>query len=182
MALQFSTSYLEDSLAVFRQYKLLAEKAMAQVSDQDLTHTLDPEMNSIATVVKHMSGNMRSRWTDFLTTDGEKPDRNRDSEFEDPPSSREALLALWEDGWQKVFDALNGLTDTDLARPVTIRGEAHSVMQAINRQVTHYSYHCGQIVLLAKHFSSGNWQSLTVPRGQSEAYRQRVVAGEASQR
>ena len=182
MALQFSTSYLEDSLTLFRYYKNLAERAMAQVNDEQLVAVLDGEMNSIALIVKHMAGNMRSRWTDFLTSDGEKPTRDRDSEFVDPPNSREALLTLWEDGWQCVFSALEPLSDQDLKRTVTIRGEAHSVMQAINRQIAHYAYHCGQIVMLAKHFKCDSWQSLSVPRRQSAEFNRRVSAGEASQR
>ena len=182
MALKFTTSYLEDSLAVFRYYKNLAERAMAQVTDEQLVTALDGEMNSIAQIVKHMAGNMRSRWTDFLTSDGEKPDRDRDSEFVDPPATREALLALWEQDWQCVFGALEPLSEQDIERTVTIRGEAHSVMQAINRQVAHYAYHCGQIVLLAKHFNHDNWQCLSVPRGQSAGFNRRVLAGEASQR
>jgi uncharacterized damage-inducible protein DinB len=182
MPLKFTTSYLEDSLAVFRYYKTLSEKAMAQLSDEQLVAVLDREMNSIAQIVKHMAGNMRSRWTDFLTTDGEKPDRNRDSEFTDPPAAREALMALWEQGWQCVFTALEPLSEQDMDKTITIRGEAHSVMQAINRQIAHYSYHCGQIVLLAKHFKSSDWQCLSVPRGQSAGFNRRVLAGEASQR
>lgn len=182
MALEFTTSHIEDSIAVFRQYKGLAEKAMAQVTDEALQTLVDNENNSIALIVKHMAGNMRSRWTDFLTTDGEKPDRNRDSEFEDPPQTREELMALWESGWKYVFDALGALRDEDLHRTVKIRGEAHSVLQAINRQLCHYPYHCGQIVLLAKHFGSDNWKALTVPRGQSAAFNQMVAEGKASQR
>jgi uncharacterized damage-inducible protein DinB len=182
MPLQFTTSYLEDSLTLFRQYKTLSERAMAQVTDEQLVTVLDAEMNSIAQIVKHMAGNMRSRWTDFLTTDGEKPDRNRDSEFLDPPATRQAVLALWEQGWQYLFSALEPLSEQDLGRKVTIRGEAHSVMQAINRQMAHYSYHCGQIVMLAKHFKHTEWQSLTVPRGQSAGFNSRVQAGQASQR
>ncbi len=182
MAHKYSSSYLEDSLAVFRQYKKLAEKAMEQVTDEELQAVLDPEMNSIAQTVKHMAGNMRSRWTDFLTTDGEKPDRNRDSEFLEPPATREALTKLWEDAWERVVEALEPLSDADLARTVQIRGEPHSVMQAINRQIAHYAYHCGQIVLLAKHFRHQNWRSLSVPRGQSVSFNRRVEAGEASQR
>jgi len=182
MALQFTTSYLEDSLTLFRQYKKLAESAMAQVSDQQLFAALDPEMNSIAITVKHMAGNMRSRWTDFLTTDGEKPDRNRDSEFEQPPSTREDLMQMWEQGWQHVFTALEPLTDADLGRTITIRGEAHSVMQAINRQVSHYAYHVGQIVMLAKHLASTEWTSLSVPRNKSADFNARVATGQASQR
>jgi uncharacterized damage-inducible protein DinB len=182
MAHQFTTSYLEDSRTLFRQFKGLAEKAMMQVDDAHLTAVLDPEMNSIAQIVKHMVGNMKSRWTDFLTTDGEKPNRNRDSEFLDPPATREELMGVWNAGWQLLFGALDGLSDQDLSRRVEIRGEPHSVLQAINRQIAHYSYHCGQIILLAKHFQGEKWQSLTVPRGQSEKFNQKVKAGEASQR
>src|SRR5437773_1928017 len=128
MALKFTTSLLEDSLTLFRYYKKLAEDAMAQATDAELVTVLDGEMNSIAQIVKHMAGNMRSRWTDFLTTDGEKPDRNRDSEFVDPPATREGLLIVWEAGWNCVFAALEPLTEADMGRTVTIRGEAHSVM------------------------------------------------------
>jgi len=182
MALEFTTSYLTDSRSVLTYYKTLGERAMAQVADEKLGASLDGEANSIAITVKHLAGNMRSRWTDFLTTDGEKPDRQRDTEFETPPATRAELLALWEDGWARVFAALDPLTDADLARTVTIRGEAHSVMQAINRQVAHYAYHVGQIVLLAKHFQAGKWQSPTVPRGQSVEFNRRVKSGSASQR
>ena len=182
MAHQFSTSYVEDSVALFRYYKKLSEGAMAQLTDEQLFAALDPEMNSIAITVKHMAGNMRSRWTDFLTSDGEKPDRNRDCEFVDPAPSREALMKCWEDGWQRLFSALTPLSDADLERRVTIRGEPHSVMQAINRQVAHYSYHVGQIVFLAKQLQSANWKSLSVPRNKSAEFNQKVAAGEASQR
>jgi hypothetical protein len=182
MALRFTTSYLEDSLEIFRYYKKLAERAMDQVADQHLFTTLDAEANSIVIIVKHMAGNMRSRWTDFLTSDGEKPDRHRDSEFEEPAPTRAALLCAWEDGWARVFGALEPLTDDDLDRTIYIRGEAHSVMQAVNRQVAHYGYHVGQIVLLAKHFAGQDWQSLTIPRRQSAEFNRRVTAGEASQR
>ena len=182
MALEFTTSYLQDSLALFRQYKKMAERAMDQVTDEQLFASLDDDANSIAIVVKHMAGNMRSRWTDFLSSDGEKPDRDRDGEFVEPPGTREALLALWEDGWSRVFQALEPLSDADLGRAVTIRGEAHSVMQAINRQVGHYANHIGQIVLLAKHFAGSNWQSLSIPRNRSRDYNRQVTAGEKSQR
>ncbi len=167
MATKFTTSYVEDALAMFRYYKTLAERAMAQVPDDRLFASIDEENNSIAIVVKHMAGNMRSRWTDFLTTDGEKADRNRDSEFVAPPATREAVMAMWEQGWKYVFDAVEPLTDADLGKTVTIRGEAHSVMQAINRQVAHYANHVGQIVLLAKHFAGAEWQSLTIPRNRA---------------
>jgi hypothetical protein len=182
MPTKFLTSYREDSRAVFGYYKKLAERAMEQVTDQQLCTVLDEEMNSIAIIVKHMAGNMRSRWTDFLTSDGEKPNRNRDTEFQEPPSSREALMKMWEEGWHHVFAALEPLTDVDMSRTVTIRGEAHSVMQAINRQIAHYAYHCGQIVLLAKHFKGSEWKSLTVPRNKSAEFNQKVLAKEISQR
>ncbi len=149
---KYTASYIADSLSLFRYYKALGEGAIRQVTDDQLIEVLDPEMNSIALVVKHMAGNMRSRWTDFLTTDGEKPDRNRDTEFENPPANRQALLEMWERGWNQLFAAVEPLSDDDLARTVEIRGEPHSVMQAINRQIAHYAYHVGQIVLLAKHF------------------------------
>src|SRR5579871_201089 len=182
MALKFTASYLEDSLLLFKFYKQLAEKAMQQVSDQQLMTVLDPEMNSIAIIVKHMAGNMRSRWTDFLASDGEKPDRNRDGEFADPPASREELIKMWEEGWACLFTALTPLTDADLPRTVTIRGEPHSVMQAINRQMAHYSMHVGQMVFLAKHLQGANWKSLSVPRNKSAEFNRRVRSGEASQR
>lgn len=182
MALKFTTSYIEDALSLFRYYKQLAERAMAQVTDEQLFAVLDREANSIAIIVKHMAGNMRSRWTDFLTTDGEKPTRNRDSEFVDPPATRKDLLAEWEHGWNCLFTAIEPLSDSDPTRTITIRGEAHSVMQAINRQLAHYPYHVGQIVLLAKHFACDHWQSLSVPRNQSADFNRKVAAGEASQR
>ena len=140
------------------------------------------ETNSIAIIVNHMTSNMRSRWTDFLTTDGEKPGRNRDLEFSQAPASRQALMDLWNQGWDCVFGALEPLTDADLARAITIRGEPHSVLQAINRQMAHYSYHCGQIVFLAKQLRGKEWKTLSIPRGQSTAFNERVAKGEASQR
>jgi len=182
MAHKFLTSYLEDTLAVLRMYKSLGERAMAQVSDEQLQVALDGESNSIAVIVKHLAGNMRSRWTDFLTTDGEKSDRRRDSEFETPPPTRSALMELWESGWCCLFTALRPLQDSDLGRTVYIRGEPHSVMQAINRQVAHYAMHIGQIVFLAKHLQSSRWVSLTIPRGKSEEFNSKVASGQASQR
>jgi hypothetical protein len=182
MALQFTSSFLDDALSLFAYYKKLAERAIGQVSDSDLFTAIDGEANSIAVIVKHMAGNMRSRWTDFLTSDGEKPNRDRDSEFENPPATRAALLALWESGWDSLFSALRPLTDADLARTITIRGEAHSVVQAVNRQLAHYPYHVGQIVLLAKHCACDRWQSLSVPRRGSAEFNRKVSAGEASQR
>jgi uncharacterized damage-inducible protein DinB len=185
MAHQFTTSYVKDSVDLFRYYKSLAERAMAQCPDEALFTTIDTESNSIATIVKHMSGNMRSRWSDFLTSDGEKPDRNRDTEFEEPPKTGAELLELWERGWKYVFEALQPLGEADLGRTVTIRNEPHSVMQAINRQMAHYSHHIGQILFLAKHLtftSTGKWQTLSVPRGQSKQFTADVAAGRKSQR
>ena len=182
MALEFTTSYLEDSLSILRHSKKLADGAMAQVADDQLYVLLDDESNSIAILVKHMAGNMLSRWTDFLTSDGEKPNRNRDSEFRDPPSTRAALMEYWEKGWNCMFAALQPITGEDLGRTIAIRGEKHSVMQAINRQVAHYSYHCGQIVFLAKHLQRDRWKTLSIPRDKSEEWNQKVQAGQASQR
>ena len=182
MALAFTTSHIEDARSLFRQSKGLADRAMAQVSDQRLFLPLGEEENSIAIVVKHMAGNLLSRWTDFLTTDGEKPDRNRDSEFVDPVPTRAGLLEDWERGWAALFATLATLTDADLGRTVRIRGEAHSVMQAINRAYGHCAYHVGQIVLLAKHYAGPQWQTLSVPKNKSAEFNRKVTAGEASQR
>lgn len=182
MALEFTTSYLEDALAVFRQYKKLAERAMEQVTDEQLFVAENEESNSIAVIVKHIAGNMRSRWTDFLTTDGEKANRNRDSEFIDPPATRAELMKVWDEGWACLFGALEPLREEDLTRTVMIRGEAHSVMQAVNRQLAHYPYHVGQIVLLAKQFADEKWTALTVPRNKSAELNRKVKAGETSQR
>jgi hypothetical protein len=160
--------YLQDSLLQLRKLKTLAEKAIAQVDEQHLFKTLDREANSIAVIMKHMAGNMRSRWTDFLTSDGEKPTRDRDSEFElEVNDTRARIVALWEEGWNRLFETLSSLTPEDLGRTVRIRTEPHSVVEAINRQIAHYAMHVGQIVLLAKHFAGANWQSLSIPRGKS---------------
>jgi hypothetical protein len=182
MALEFTTSCLKDSVDLLHFYKRLGDRAMAQTSDEALFASLDKESNSIAIIVKHLAGNMRSRWTDFLTSDGEKPDRDRDSEFEAPPKTREELLELWESGWRLAFDALAPLTDSDLSRTAFIRGEAHSVMQTIHRQVSHYAYHIGQIVYLAKHFAGPDWNALTIPRRKSAEYNSKVASGKVSQR
>jgi len=181
MAHELTTSYVKDSTGVFRYYKKLAERAMAQCPDDALFTALDAESNSIGIIVKHMAGNMRSRWKDFLTTDGEKPDRDRDSEFEAPPKTRAEMIAMWEGGWKYVFDALEPLTDAELTRTVTVRSKPHSVMQAITRQVTHYAYHVGQISFLAKHFvtkSGRKWESLTIPRGQSKQATSNIASGQ----
>lgn len=165
------TAYLADALRNFRSYKKLAEDALTQVSDEDVFRLLDRDANSIAILIRHMAGNMRSRWTDFLTTDGEKPDRHRDREFEiDPGTSRAEVMKWWEDGWRSVFDAVTPLRPEDLLRTVFIAGREHTVLQAISRQLLHYAGHVNQIVLLAKHFRGAEWQSLSIPKGQSEAY------------
>jgi len=160
--------YLEDSIASLRAYKKLAEKALEQLTTEEFFVTLDPEANSVAVIMKHMAGNMLSRWTDFLTTDGEKPNRNRDMEFViDPESSKDDVVDFWQRGWQCVFAALEPLNAADLGRKVMIRGDEHTVIQAINRQLMHYAYHIGQIVFLAKHFRSAEWTSLSIPRNRS---------------
>ena len=163
--------YLDDALRRFRDYKRLAERALAQISDEEFFRTLDEESNSIAINMKHMAGNMISRWTDFLTTDGEKPERNRDLEFVMlPETSKNDMLAYWERGWQCVFEAVEPLKPEDLMRTIRVRGQDHTVVQAINRQLAHYAYHVGQIVFLAKHFKSGEWQSLSVPKNRSAEF------------
>jgi Protein of unknown function (DUF1572) len=160
--------YLDDAIKTLRYYKKLAEGAFAQISDEDFFRTIDEESNSIAVNMKHMAGNMLSRWTDFLTTDGEKPERNRDLEFMMlPATTKDEMLAYWEKGWKCTIDAVEPLTPDDLMRTVTIRGQDHTVVQAINRQVAHYAYHVGQIVYLAKHFRSSEWKSLSVPKNKS---------------
>ena len=163
--------FLEDAALLFRKQKQLADRAMAQVDDAAFFHALDAESNSIAIVVQHVAGNQRSRWRDFLTSDGEKPDRDRDSEFElRAGESRAALLARWEEGWTLLFAALSPLGESDLLREVTIRGEAHTVLQAIQRQLAHYSQHVGQIVLLARHWAGADWKTLSIPRGKSKEF------------
>jgi hypothetical protein len=167
MAHELTTSFMKDSVEVLRNSKNLAERAMVQVPDEGLFATLDPESNSIATIVKHLSGNMKSRFTDFLTTDGEKPDRNRDAEFEAPARTHAKVMAQWALGWGCMFQALGGLRDSDLERRITIRNEPHSVMQAMHRQIWHVANHTGQIVYLAKHFAGENWKSITIPKKKS---------------
>ena len=163
--------YLNDCLRQLRKLKGLAEKAVAQVGDEHLFATPDPDGNSIAIIMKHVAGNMRSRWTDFLTSDGEKPDRNRDSEFiQEPDETREIVMARWEDGWRRTLEAISALEPGDLGRTVTVRGEPHSVLEAINRQMTHYAMHVGQIVLLARYYAGPSWRSLSIPRGQSATF------------
>ena len=161
--------FRSEAVRSLRGHKRLADAAIAQLSDAELFQVIDSESNSVAIIVKHMAGNMRSRWTDFLTSDGEKPDRHRDQEFIiDQRMNREQFLAMWERGWQYVFETLQSLRPDDLSRIVTIRGQEHTVLQAINRALAHYAYHTGQIVFLAKHLRSTAWKTLSVPRGKSE--------------
>jgi hypothetical protein len=170
MTEQIIKNYLSDAIASFRNYKNLAEKALAQVSDEEFFASIDAEANSMAVIVKHIAGNLRSRWTDFLTSDGEKADRNRDTEFELMNDSRESLMRYWESGWQTLFGAIEPLTVEDFGRFITIRGEPHTICEALNRQLTHYAYHVGQIVLLAKHFRSADWKTLSVPKNKSAEF------------
>lgn len=166
--------FLQDIRIQARKLKELADKALAQARDEDLAVTLDPESNSLAMIVQHMAGNLRSRWTGFLTSDGEKPDRNRDAEFEPHAAGRAALLASWEDGWSCLFATLDGLAAEDLGKTVYIRSEPHTAVQAINRGIAHAAYHVGQIVFLSKHFASAEWKTLSIPRGKSNAFTQEM--------
>jgi hypothetical protein len=164
-------NYFEDALSALRAYKKLTEKAIAQMQDEEFFVTLDEESNSVAVIMKHMAGNMISRWTDFLTSDGEKPNRNRDMEFViESETTKDDVLAYWERGWASVFEALEPLRPEDFEKKVMIRGEEHTIVQAINRQLMHYAYHVGQIVFLAKHFRSVEWKSLSIPRNRSAEF------------
>jgi hypothetical protein len=172
----FEKHYLEETLLQFRKLKEQAERALAQVSSDDFFATLDPESNSLAVIVKHVGGNLRSRWTDFLATDGEKPGRDRDGEFEIRGGDTQAsLMALWESGWQSVFDTVGSLTPGDVSKTVLIRSEPHSVIQAITRSFGHTAGHVGQIVQLAKHLRWRDWKTLTVPRGKSKEFNAKVT-------
>ncbi len=166
--------FLESAIAELKSLKKVAERAMAQVSEKDFFSSPDTESNSIAVLVKHLAGNMRSRWTDFLTSDGEKPDRHRDSEFITKGDSRESLLQRWEESWNLLFSVVEALEPEDLSRTVLIRGKGQPAYQAIIRQLSHYSLHVGQILYLAKHFAGSSWQTLSVPKGQSEEYNKRM--------
>src|SRR3984885_8518102 len=167
-----ATHYLDEARRQMRGTKRLADAAMAQLKDEELFVGLDPESNSVALMVKHLAGNMRSRFTNFLTSDGEKPNRFRDQEFElSADATRADVMKMWEEGWAYVFSALESLKADDVMSTVTIRGEAHTVLQAVNRQIAHYAYHAGQIVFLAKHFRSSEWKSLSIPRRKSEEYK-----------
>ncbi len=170
-----SQHYLEEARRQFRGHKRMGENAMSQLRDEQLFVTLDPEANSVATLVKHLAGNMRSRFTDFLTSDGEKPDRFRDREFEVTSAiTRAEVMNWWEDGWTCVFSAIDPLQPEDVMRTVTIRGEPHTVLQAMNRQIAHYAQHIGQIVFLAKHLRSSDWKTLSIPKGKSEEFKKVV--------
>jgi hypothetical protein len=172
----FRTLYIDEAFRSLRGHKRLADAAIAQLSDEQFFAVPDPESNSVATIVKHLAGNMRSRFTDFLTSDGEKPDRNRDREFiTHADAKREEVLRSWEQNWQLVFETINSLHSDDLERTVTIRAEPHSVLQAVNRQVAHYAYHVGQIVFLAKHWKGAEWKTLSVPKGQSEQFNAKML-------
>lgn len=163
--------YLNDIISQFEKLKDLAGRALAQVSEDSFFIVISEVSNSIGIIVKHMAGNMRSRWRDFLTTDGEKPDRNRDSEFmREAGDTREAIMKKWEEGWRYLFEALETLRSDDLDKTVLIRNEPHTVMEAIHRQLTHYAFHVGQIVYMARHFAGGNWRTLSVPRERSEEF------------
>lgn len=162
--------YLETVVATFASQKRLAEGALAQLEPADFQRQLDPESNAVAVIVKHLSGNMQSRWRDFLTSDGEKPERDRDAEFVSDAATPAEVMAVWEAGWAELLATLDMLTPQDLLRTVTIRGEKHSVLEAVERQMAHYAQHVGQMVLLAKHFRGADWQTLSIARGASQAF------------
>ena len=165
-------TYLESTKKLFTYYKKLGDDAMAQVADEKLFFQPNEDSNSIAIIVQHMAGNMLSRWTDFLTTDGEKDWRNRDAEFETNITNRQEMLEYWNKGWNCLFDAINSLTETDLEKTIYIRNEGHTVVEAINRQLAHYPYHVGQIIFLAKMLSTNEWKSLSIPKNKSQDYNQ----------
>jgi hypothetical protein len=170
-----SSPILSTTISELHKVKALADKAIAQLSDEQLWIRLDPESNSVAVLMRHMAGNMRSRWTDFRTSDGEKPDRQRDQEFEETTQNRGSLLAEWEDGWQRVFDALTPLTDADLQATVYIREEPHTIYKAIVRQIAHYAGHAYQILFVAKHLKGAGWNTLSIPRGKSEEFNRKMM-------
>lgn len=172
MIADVAAHYLEEARRQLRGQKKLADGALAQLKDEELFVAIDAESNSVAVIVKHITGNMRSRFTDFLTTDGEKPDRHRDQEFEmNSATTRADIMRWWEDGWARVFAAIDPLTPEDVMRTVAIRGEPHTVMQAINRQIAHYAQHIGQIIFLAKHLRSSEWKTLSIGRGKSQDFK-----------
>jgi hypothetical protein len=166
----FEDNYIASVKKQFTQYKTLGEKAIAQVPDEKIYWLYNPETNSISTIVKHMVGNMLSRFTDFFTSDGEKKWRNRDAEFENEELTRDQLLARWDEGWNCLFNVLNKLSAEDVGKKVQIRNEEHTVLEALNMQLTHYAYHIGQIIFLAKMISDSHWKSLTIPRNTSKEF------------
>jgi hypothetical protein len=175
MTTDLAALYLDEARRQFRGHKRMGEGALAQLRDEDFFVTLDPESNSVAILVKHLAGNMRSRFTDFLTTDGEKPDRFRDHEFElTSATTRADVMKWWEEGWSCIFAAIEALKPEDVTHIVTIRGEPHTVLQALNRQIAHYAQHIGQIVFLAKHLRASDWKTISIPRGRSEDYKKVV--------
>ncbi len=163
-------NYRKDALKSFRSYKQLAERALEQIDDEEFFRQVDAESNSIAIIVKHIAGNLHSRWRDFLSTDGEKPERDRDAEFRIAGDTRESLMVYWETGWQTLFDNIEPLNEKDFEKTITVRGEKHTIVEAINRQLAHYAYHVGQIVFLAKHFRSAEWQTLSVAKNRSAEF------------
>ncbi len=169
--MDLAAHYLEEAARQLRGHKRMAEGAISQLSDEEFFRAIDPESNSVAIIVKHIAGNQRSRFTDFLTRDGEKPTRHRDTEFVlDSNTTRADVMKWWEQGWKIVFDALASLRPEDVTHTITIRNEPHTVLQAINRAIAHYAQHIGQIVFLAKHLKSSNWNTLSIPRGKSEEF------------
>lgn len=167
---QILQNFLDETLATFQSYKKLADSAINQVSDEEFFRAIDAESNSIAVVVKHVSGNLRSRWTDFLTTDGEKPDRNRDAEFTAENETRESLTEFWETSWKTLSDSLEALKIEDFDEIITIRGEEFTIVKALNRSLTHTAYHVGQIAFLAKHLRSNDWKTLSIPKNKSNEF------------
>jgi hypothetical protein len=178
--METNVAYLESVKKQFFYYKILGEKAMEQLEPDQLFQAINEDTNSIATIAKHLSGNMLSRWTEFLTSDGEKEWRNRDTEFENDLESKEALLMAWNKGWNCLFDALNGLKPEQLSQIIYIRNEGHTVVEAINRQLAHYPYHVGQIVFYAKQLKNSDWKSLSIPKNKSNSYNAEKFANEKS--
>lgn len=173
--MQFRTLYLRSVLDRFKSLKDLGDRAIIQLTDEEIHWTPNHESNSVATIVKHISGNMVSRWTDFLNSDGEKPYRNREQEFVDNIPSKKELISIWEEGWNTLFETLNSLHEYDLSKEIFIRGEAHFVVDAIERQLSHYSYHIGQIVFVGKQIKNSDWKCLSIPRGKSEEYTKELL-------
>ncbi len=167
-------AFVDGAVSVFRCNKVWADKAVAQLADDKLHVSLDPNTNCIAVIMKHVAGNLLSRWTDFLTTDGEKPWRNRDDEFLDTFTDREALMAYWDSGWQRLFDSVTSLSSGDVATIVTIRGERHTVPLAVQRSLAHCAYHIGQIVMIARVLAGDQWTTITIPRGASANFNQQT--------